>query len=45
MNISATPFNVEPADVIDNHHHETIELQRNHELKPRNCVGIDQFTT
>uniref|UniRef100_UPI0035901BC1 general transcription factor II-I repeat domain-containing protein 2-like n=1 Tax=Myxine glutinosa TaxID=7769 RepID=UPI0035901BC1 len=35
LNIFATPFNVEPADVPDNRQHEIIELQSNDELKAR----------
>jgi len=35
LNIFATPFNVEPADVPDNLQHEIIELQSNDELKAR----------
>jgi hypothetical protein len=35
LNISATPFNVEPADVPDNLQHEIIQLQSDYELKAR----------
>ncbi|XP_060767151.1 general transcription factor II-I repeat domain-containing protein 2A-like [Neoarius graeffei] len=35
LNIFATPFNVEPADVPDNLQHKIIELQSNNELKAR----------
>jgi hypothetical protein len=32
LNIFATPFNVEPADVPDNLHHEIIQVQSDDEL-------------
>lgn len=35
MNIFATAFNVEPADVPDNLQHEIIQLQSDDELKAR----------
>ncbi|XP_016061495.1 PREDICTED: general transcription factor II-I repeat domain-containing protein 2B-like isoform X1 [Miniopterus natalensis] len=35
LNIFATPFNVEPADVPDNLQHEIIQLQSDDELKAR----------
>ncbi|KAM4043803.1 general transcription factor II-I repeat domain-containing protein 2-like [Anomaloglossus baeobatrachus] len=35
LNIFATPFNVEPADVPDNLQHEIIQLQNDDELKAR----------
>nr|KAF6501074.1 hypothetical protein HJG59_008055 [Molossus molossus] len=35
LNILATPFNVEPADVTDNLQHEIIQLQSDDELKAK----------
>lgn len=44
LNIFATPFNVEPADVPDNLQHEIIQLQSDDELKARyNNLSLLEF--
>jgi hypothetical protein len=44
LNIFATLFNVEPADVPDNLQHEIIQLQSNDELKARyNSLPLLEF--
>uniref|UniRef100_A0A5S6QHL4 Dimer_Tnp_hAT domain-containing protein n=1 Tax=Trichuris muris TaxID=70415 RepID=A0A5S6QHL4_TRIMR len=44
LNIFATPFNVEPADVPDNLQHEIIQLQSDNDLKARyNNLPVLEF--
>lgn len=43
LNIFATLFNVEPADVPDNLQHEITQLQSNHELKARYNLPLPDF--